>query len=400
MGFLGPTTQIILVPVKVVTSSGPIGPILAIILIIIYWTAILNILAFAILIGLLIGVNSWYKQLSEDYSLKAKIIGHTIIFLLLGYGYASVYQEINKNDLSQKTTEALESERLPAATNSVQEKLDNDSYSEKYENEGSKANEHPEINPEVEENIALGLDEENISSINSQIKSAATKELHYDGEHYFYEFRDTLYEVKNIKKSKYGIIQSITFYYMDGRGIIEKTIFYNDNGTKVEKINDEIIRHGKITSDPRFYISIVTILFFISLLIYSIFKKGGKKEKSTKKEKLTNIQVSEARNESINPSDEKDDLQKSFATSNAIRAKVVQELGLYNIIFEPSISLIQTEQLREFIQKKRLSNSKKIKINGQGQNVRGLDLLELRMTIDFLESLSIFTRNKSKFYNK
>jgi hypothetical protein len=89
---------------------------------------------------------------------------------------------------------------------------------------------------------------------------------------------------------------------------------------------------------------------------------------------------------------------KASNDPNKVRSKVIEEDGFFSIGFEPSISQHQVEQLREFINKLPKSNHKKIRINGEGQNIRLLDRKELKLTIDFLETISVFTKNKSKFY--
>lgn len=114
-------TEIIFVPVKVVTTY-PVGGIIMIILALVFWQVIFTVVAAILAVLLLIGLISWYKNLSEDFSVGAKIIGYLLIIAIVGGLYAFVHQKINGNDLYKKEAIAIESEKFSKNANIVQER--------------------------------------------------------------------------------------------------------------------------------------------------------------------------------------------------------------------------------------------------------------------------------------
>jgi hypothetical protein len=387
MGFFQ-TTSVIFIPVKVVTTN-PIGGIIMIILAFVFWKVIFTIVAAIIALGLLFGLMGWYNELSEDFSVVAKIIGHFVIIAAVVAGFAVVHQKINGNDLSKKEAEAIESEKLAKDADMVKETSESNLESNEtgLKESTDKQNETNEVPQEQ-------IDENNTSETAKPgvITSTSSDGFYSDGVNYYYEYNETLHQVKDIVfKPNSKTPETFNFYYFVGQEILQKTVVYNEDGKKVKSINDGVVRHDKITEDPRFYAASAVLLLGVSLLVFSLLKGSSKKEENNvssvyKAEPvpITQAPVKETFNASTDP--------------NKVRSKVIEEDGFLSIGFEPSISQHQVEQLREFINKLPKSNHKKIRINGEGQNIRLLDRKELKLTIDFLETISVFTKNKSKFY--
>jgi hypothetical protein len=78
-------------------------------------------------------------------------------------------------------------------------------------------------------------------------------------------------------------------------------------------------------------------------------------------------------------------------------AEVINLNGVISLEFEPYINQNQIEQIRAFVKTISNNNSKKTVINGEGKNIRNLDYKEVKLLIEFLETLSIYTKNKKKY---
>jgi ribosomal protein L37E len=79
------------------------------------------------------------------------------------------------------------------------------------------------------------------------------------------------------------------------------------------------------------------------------------------------------------------------------RAKVIENDNYLTIEFEPFINQNIIEQIRAFIKTIPNNNSKKIVINGEGKNIRNIDYKDVKLLIEFLETLSIYTKNKKNY---
>lgn len=391
MGFFQ-TTKVILMPVVVVTSN-PVGGIVMIILAFVFWKVIFTVVAAIIALGLLFGLMGWYNELSEDFSVVSKIIGHLVIIAAVIGGYAFVHQKINGNNLFKKEAQAIESEKLAKDSDVVLDATESTSNAE--------ANDAPIIESRDNNNETKEVPQEQLQSEESKtsetaalgvITSTSSDGFYSNGISCFFEYKDTLYQANDIVfKANSKTPESLNFYYMHGNEITQKTVLYDENGKTVKSINDQIIRHEKLTSDPRFYTASTVLLLGVSLVAFSLLKGRSKKEEhnpspvsAAKPDPVAKAPLIERVKASVDP--------------NKVRSKVIEEGGFLSIEFEPSISQHQVEQLREFINELPRSNHKKIRINGDGQNIRSLDRKEVKLTIDFLETISVFTKNKSKFY--
>lgn len=117
--------------------------------------------------------------------------------------------------------------------------------------------------------------------------------------------------------------------------------------------------------------------------------------------KLKNTIIRENKDELIttkfnkkDPFYELEDKNKSTENITRINAKVVRNNDLYNIEFDSKINQVQIEQIRTFTKSLPKGNSKKIAINGEGNNIRNLDTNEIRLIIGYLETISIYIKNK------
>ena len=392
MGFFQ-TTSIVFIPVKVVTTN-PVGGIVMIVLAFVFWKVIFTIVAAIIALGLLFGLMGWYKELSEDFSVGAKIIGHIVIIALVVAAYAFVHQKINGNSLFEKEAHAIESKKLAKDSDIVQEAIESES--------SLATNDEPKIESIDNTNETKELPQEQIQNEGSKtsetnapgvITSTSSDGFYSDGVSYFFEYNDTLYQANDIVfKPNSKTPESLNFYYMHGNEITQKMVAYDENGRAVKSINDQIIRHEKVTSDPRFYTASAVLLLGVSLLGFSLLKGRSKKEEHNPSS------VSAVKPDPIAQAPLRDHVEASF-DPNKVRSKVIVEDGYLSIVFEPSISNEQLEQLRGFVNGLPKNNHKKIRINGEGQNIRTLDQKEVKLTIDFLETMSVFTKNKSKFYH-
>jgi hypothetical protein len=387
------TTSIVFIPVKVVTAN-PVGGIIMIILAFVFWKVIFTVVAAIVALSLLIGLIGWYNELSEYFSVGAKIIGHLVIVAAVVAGYAVVHKKINGNDLFKKEFVAIESEKLAKDSDFVEDATESESNTD--------ANNTPIIESTDNSNETKEVPQEQIKTEENKISestkpgvisSTSSEGFYSDGVSYFFEYKDTLYQANDIVfKSNSKMPENFNFYYIVGNEITQKTVTYNENGKTVKRIDDQIIRHEKVTSDPRFYTASAVLLFGMSLVAFSLLKGRTKKE-----ENIANYKSS-AKPMPIAPSPATEPIKANF-DSNRVRSKVIEEDGFLSIVFEPAISQYQVEQLREFINGLPKSNHKKIRINGEGQNIRTLDQREVKLIIDFLETMSVFTKNKSKFHH-
>lgn len=382
------TTRVVLMPVVVVTSN-PIGGIIMIILAIIFWKVIFTVLAAVLALALLIGLIGGWKELSEDFSAGVKIFGYIAIIALVAGGYATVHQKINGDDLSSKEAEALKGRDLIKEADVVQGESESDSKIETSES----ADKSSESSKLIQEEIQKTENGPNEPAVSGTITATSSEGFYSDGVNYYYKYNDTLYQANDIVfKPDSKAPEKLNFYYFAGQEIVEKTVVYDGDGKVVKNISDSIIKHDKISEDPRFYVASAVLLLGVSLVAFSLLKRRSKKEAH-----LVNANSGSKTNPAVEaPASE---LAKTSADQNRVRSKVVNEDGYLTIEFEPAISKNQVEQLRQFVNGLPKNNHKKIRINGEGLNIRALDEKEVKLTIDFLESLSIYTKNKSKFYN-
>ena len=126
---------------------------------------------------------------------------------------------------------------------------------------------------------------------------------------------------------------------------------------------------------------------YILLVIFSLFKRKAKKSNKNKVEEFS-ISKTNVIEEKINYKAE---------DVNRIRAKVIKNENYLTIEFEPFINQNIIESIRAFIKTISNNNSKKIVINGEGKNIRNLDHQNVKLLIEFLESLSIYTKNKKNY---
>jgi hypothetical protein len=396
------TTRVVLMPVVVVTSN-PIGGIIMIILAFVFWKIIFTVVAAIIAIALLIGLLGWWNELSDDFSAGAKIIGYLVIIGLVAGGYAVVHQKINGDDLSKKEAEALDGRNLIKDANEVQNESEPDSKPEKTETSEStvtnetSVSESEEKTVETKESTREEMKTEENSSNKTAVSGVVTatnsEGFYSDGVNYYYKYNDTLYQANDIVfKPNSKAPEKLNFYYFVGQEIVEKTVVYDGEGKVVKNINDSIIKHDKITEDPRFYAASAVLLFGVSLVAFSLLKGRSKRGGRTDTADI----ISKEKAPDKVPATE---VVKAAVDPNRVRSKVVKEDGYLTIEFEPAISKNQVEQLRQFVNGLPKNNHKKIRINGEGLNIRALDDKEVKLTIDFLESMSIYTKNKSKFYS-
>lgn len=125
----------------------------------------------------------------------------------------------------------------------------------------------------------------------------------------------------------------------------------------------------------------------------SLLKDDNKLKKSIPKISKEEV-ISEFNLPSITNLEENKNLEKS---STKQIAKVINLNGIISLEFEPYINQTQIEQIRAFIKTIPNNNSKKIVINGEGKNIRNIDYKEVKLLIEFLETHSIYTKNKKKY---
>ena len=384
------TTKVVYVPVLMVVSN-PIGGILMVVIAIVFWQLIFTVVAALTAIGLLIALLGWFKGFSRDFSNGAKFIGYFVIIAAVITGFTLVNQKINGSDLSTKEAEAIESEKFAKEADVVQERIESNSDREVKEAIETEAIDSGGNKNDLHQNlIQTGETKTRETTSTSSISSTASEGFYSDGVNYFYEYNDTLYQANDIVfKPNSKTPEKLSFYYFVGKEILQKTVVFDESGKLVKSINDDIVKHAEITKDPRFYTACAVLLLGISLVTLSLLKGRSKKEV-----KKTDLATSD-KLESIDKLPETIGY-KAPEVANRVRSKVLEEDGHLSIVFEPSISKEQVEQLRLFVSGLPKNNHKKIKINGEGENIRTLDHKEVKLIIDFLETMSIFTKNKSK----
>lgn len=385
------TTKVVYVPVLMVVSN-PIGGILMVILAIVFWQLIFTVVAALIAIGLLIALLGWFKDFSRDFSAAAKFIGYFVIIAAVITGFTLVNQKINGSDLSTKEAEAIESEKFAKEVDVVQERIESNSNEKVNEALEKEAIESGSDKIDLPQNpIQTAENKTREAAPSSSISSTASEGFYSDGVNYFYAYNDTLYQANDIVfKPNSKTPEKLSFYYFAGKEILQKTVVFDESGKTVKSINDDIVKHGEITKDPRFYTASAVLLLGISLVTFSLLKGRSRKE-VVKPELVTSNKLESTGKlpQGIGFKDPDD--------ANRVRSKVVEEDGHLSFVFEPSITKEQVEQLRLFVSGLPKNNHKKIRVNGEGENIRSLDRKEVKLTIDFLETMSIFTKNKSKF---
>jgi hypothetical protein len=89
--------------------------------------------------------------------------------------------------------------------------------------------------------------------------------------------------------------------------------------------------------------------------------------------------------------------------SSRIRSKVViDDSSNYRIEFDSQISIGLVLKIKDFIKDfgRTRQGMLKIKVSNEGKYIRNIGSGELSTLIDFLETVSIYTKNKSKYYRK
>lgn len=447
------TTRVVFMPVVLVTSN-PVGGIIMIILALVFWQVIFTVVAAIIAIILLIGLISWYKDSSEDFSVSAKIIGYLVIIAVVGGGYAFVHQKINGNDLSKKEATAIESEKLSKNADIVQETSElesnianeapvkestlnltetNEESQEQNQIEESKTNEptiqsvinsdgvanetplietteSPKKTNELSQEV-IHIEESKTSETTTPgvIESTSSNGFYSDGVNYYYKYNDTLHQVNDIVfKPNTKIPETFNFYYFVGQEILQKTVVYNEDGKMVKSITDSVVRYDKISADPRFYVASGVFLMGISLVAFSLLK--GRSNGITKKiSGLDSNSVLISENNQEKPKNQIKSVIVNDAEKNTEKYQTKLYFrrldGFYNIELNPKLNEQNINKIKNGIVKIKeqitlLQDGKfktvKIKVTEDGSTIQSINSSNLNYVFDQLKVLG-YNINKKKY---
>jgi hypothetical protein len=388
-------TVTVLVPVQVVVTN-PIGGIIALILTIVFWKEILSLIVIAIALILLVALIKWFTSISGSFSAGAKIFSYAAIVIIIFGSSGYVLEKINGKN-SEETDEPLNvndneshSYRNNYVTNNNSTEDDNSSTSVDYYLHLFDSYKSAQLSKQFTNEF-----DQNINNSSDQIKLTEAQNLFSDGESHYFNHENNLYKVeKLINNQSTGKIQEVVFSYVKNNEVHDITVRYNETGTSIKEISDTIKPENKPSDLYKLFIAIPFALICFWIAFRGFFKRKKKNIASNTINKTnSNDSIQQSQKNQI----ERTSIEPQIETSQRNKAQILSKDGFLSIEFDAPISAELISMVRSLVNTFPKKNTKKIRINGDGKNIRQLDLDDIKLLIPFLEKQSIHIKNKRKF---
>ncbi len=388
-------TVTILAPVQVVVTN-PIGGIIVLILTIVFWQEILTVIVVAIAIILIITLIKWFSSISDSYSIGTKIFSYAAIIIIICGSSGYVLEKINGKDTQEtEDTSDLNEEKSNSYQNINEEKKESESENNSSSAIGYYLNLSDYNRSAQANNLSSNEFIESKNDGNENFKLTESENLFSDGETYYFNYQSNLYKVdKVIINKSNNKIQEVVFHFVKNEETHDIIVRYDESGNGIREISDTVNQDNGLSDFCKLFIAIPIAVLCLMLVIRGLFRSKKKNTVSVSyNTEKTTVNLNESSNLQIEKSTEDPNNLKTAKN----KAQIISKDGFLSIEFDTPISSELVGMIRSFVNTFPKKNTKKIRINGDGKNIRQLDLDEVKLLITYLEKQSLYIKNKRKF---